>query len=376
MQEIGIGLIGSGFMGKTHAIAFNTVGTVFPLAARPRAEILADVDAGLAATAARTLGFARSTGDWRSLVGDPAVDVVDITAPNNLHKPMALAAIAAGKHVYCEKPLAPSAGEALAMAEAAERAGVRTMVGFNYLKNPIIALARDIIAAGEIGEIIDFRGIHAEDYMADPAAPFTWRLEGGPGAGALADLGSHIIALARHLVGPVAAVMGTLETIVRQRLAGPADSTPRAVRVDDQARLLVRFARGAGGSIAASWVATGRKMQLAFEITGTRGSLAFTQERLNELRLYAADQPRGRDGYKTIVAGPAHPPYGSFCVAPGHQLGFNDLKVIEVRDLIEGIAGGGPAPWPDFREGYEVQRVVDAAAMSHAQRAWVDVASI
>ncbi|MBX6320236.1 MAG: Gfo/Idh/MocA family oxidoreductase, partial [Rhodospirillaceae bacterium] len=299
MDEIGIGLIGAGFMGKAHAIAFHSAGIVFPLKTRPRPEILADADDRLAAAAARALGFPRSTGDWRSLVGDPAVSVVDITAPNSLHKPMALAAIAAGKHVYCEKPLAPSAGEALAMAEAAERAGVRTMVGFNYLKNPVVTLARDIIAAGELGEIIDFRGIHAEDYMADPAAPFTWRLEGGPGAGALADLGSHIIALARFLLGPIAAVFGTLETVVERRPASATDPTSRAVRADDQARMLVRFARGTGGSITASWVATGRKMQLAFEVTGTKGSLAFTQERLNELRLYAAGQPHGREGYKT-----------------------------------------------------------------------------
>jgi predicted dehydrogenase len=376
MQEIGIGLIGAGFMGKAHAIAYRSVGTVFPLGARPRMEILADFEPAAAARSAEALGFARHSCDWRTLLADPAVDVVDITAPNALHKPMALAALAAGKHVYCEKPLAPSAADALEMAQAAERVGCKTMVGFNYLKNPVIALAREIIAAGELGRIVDFRGIHAEDYMADPATPFSWRLDGRPGAGALADLGSHIVAMARFVVGPIATVLGSLETSVAQRPTSAADPTPRSVGVDDQARFLLRFAGGAGGSIAASWVATGRKMQLAFEVTGTKGSIAFTQERLNELRLYRTGQPPGRDGYKTIVAGPDHPPYGSFCVAPAHGLGFNDLKTIEVRDLLEGIAGGGPAPWPDFREGYEVQRVVDAVTRSHAQNGWVEVDSV
>jgi predicted dehydrogenase len=376
MTEFGIGLIGTGFMGKTHTIAFRTVPAVFALAAQPRAEMLADIDAASAERAARAMGYARHTGDWQTLVADPKVDVVDITAPNALHKPMALAAIAAGKHVYCEKPLAPSAVDALEMATAAERAGVKTMVGFNYLKNPIVALAREMIAAGEIGEVVDFRGIHAEDYMTDPAAPATWRAEGRLGAGALADLGSHIVAMARFLCGPIDAVMGSLETVVKQRAGGPGDPTPRASTIDDQARFLVRFTGGAGGSVQASWVATGRKMQLAFEVTGSKGSLAFTQERLNELKVYTRGQPKGRDGWKTIVMGTDHPPYGSFCVAPAHELGFNDLKVIEVRDLLQGLAGAGPAPWPDFREGYEVQRTIDAVIRSHGERRWIDVESI
>jgi predicted dehydrogenase len=321
------------------------------------------------------MGFARSTGDWRVLVADPKVDVVDIAAPNVLHKPIALAAIAAGKPVYCEKPLAPDAADAKILVDRAEAAGIKTMVGFNYLKNPMTALARDIVSSGEIGEVIGFRGIHAEDYMADPAAPYTWRLDPSGGAGVVTDLGSHIISMARFLVGDIAAVCGHIETIVKERPAGPGGAGTRAVEVCDQARCLVRFAGGASGSIEASWVATGRKTQLDYEITGTKGSLAFTQERLNELKLYTLGQPGGREGYKTIVAGPDHPPYAAFCPAPGHQLGFNDTKTIEVRDLIVGLAGGG-APWPDFREAWEVQRVVDAVVGSSADGRWVDIAEI
>ncbi|HSK40199.1 MAG TPA: Gfo/Idh/MocA family oxidoreductase, partial [Arenibaculum sp.] len=170
MKNVGIGLIGSGFMGRAHALAFRTVAGVYELPASPTLAILADADEGRAAQAAASLGFRRSTGDWRALVNDPEVDIVAITTPNALHKPMSLAAIAAGKNVYCEKPLATSVADAREMAEAAEAAGVATLVGFNYLKNPMISLAREIIDSGEIGEITGFRGIHAEDFMADPSS--------------------------------------------------------------------------------------------------------------------------------------------------------------------------------------------------------------
>lgn len=375
MQRLGIGLIGSGFMGRCHALAFRAASSIFDLPAQPMLELLADVDDEVARRGAEGLGFARSTGDWRVLVADPKVDLVDIAAPNVLHKPIALAAIAAGKPVYCEKPLAPDAADAKILVDGAEAAGIKTMVGFNYLKNPITGLAREIVSSGEIGEVIGFRGIHAEDYMADPAAPYTWRLEPSGGAGVVTDLGSHIISLARFLVGDIAAVCGHLETIVKERPVGPGAAETRAVEVSDQARCLVRFAGGASGSIEASWVATGRKSQLDYEITGTKGSLAFTQERMNELKLYTLGQPSGREGYKTIVAGPDHPPYADFCPAPGHQLGFNDTKTIEVRDLIVGLAGGG-APWPDFREAWEVQRVVDAVVGSARDGRWVRIAEV
>jgi predicted dehydrogenase len=372
LRKLGIGLIGSGFMGRAHALAFRTVGGVFALAALPELEMLADIDAEAAARSAASLGFNRSTGDWKALVKDAAVDIVAITTPNALHKPMSLAAIDAGKHVYCEKPLATTAEDARAMAEAAESAGVVTMVGFNYLKNPMIGLAREIVASGGIGKITGFRGIHAEDFMGDPAIPYSWRCDPAQAGGALADIGSHIISMARFLAGDIEAVCGRLDTVIAERPAGAGSTGMRPVTVDDQANVLVRFANGAGGTISASWLATGRKMQLAFELTGTRGALEFTQERFNELKLYTTGQPRGREGFKTITAGPDHPPYGAFCPAPGHQLGFNDLKVIEVKTLIDAITGNGK-PFPDFREAYEVERVVDAVRLSSDERRWVSL---
>ena len=367
MKTIRIGLIGSGFMGKAHALAYRAVAGVFPLPVQPVLEMLADVTPEAAAKGARELGFARSTGDWRALVEDPGIDVVDITVPPTLHREMALAAIAAGKHAYCEKPLAHDSAAAKEMADAAQKAGVRTQVGFNYLKNPMIALARQLVASGELGEIRSFRGIHAEDYMADAATPWHWRLDPAGGAGAVADLGSHIIAMARHLLGPIVEVYGQTETVIKQRPVAAGATQTRPVEVDDLARAIVRFARGCSGTIEASWVSQGRKMQIEFEIVGSKGAIFFTQERFNELQLYEAGADGSRNGFRTILAGPAHPPYGAFCVAPGHQLGFNDLKTIEVRDFLCCLAGE-PMVGPDFREGWEVQRTVDAVIQSSRER--------
>lgn len=374
MKKIGVGLIGSGFMGRSHAHAFRAAAGVFDLPLVPVAELLADVDDAVAERAARALGFARSTGDWEALIADPRVELVDITAPNAFHKPMALAAIAAGKPVYCEKPLAPNAAEAKAMVDAAEASGVVTAVGFNYLKNPMVALAREIVASGEIGEVVSFRGIHAEDYMTDPNAPFTWRLDARGGHGVVADLGSHIISIARAVVGPISAVVGQIATVTAERPVAPGASETRSVEVDDEARALVRFDSGATGSIEASWVAAGRKMMLAFEVTGTKGTVAVDHERMNELRLYTVGQPEGREGFKTILAGPEHDSYAAFCPAPGHQLGFNDVKTIEVKALMHALAGGERF-LPDFREAWEIQRVVDAIVESARQGCWLDIAA-
>jgi len=371
MAEIGVGIIGTGFMGKAHALAYRTAASLFPLRDRPVLEIVADNDRAGAERLSQSFGFRRMTEDWHEVVSDPAVRIVSIATPNALHREMALAAIAAGKHVHCEKPLAQTEPEAREMVHAAETSGVCTQVGYNYLKNPLLALAREMIGRGELGEITGFRGIHAEDYMADPAAPFTWRLDAG-GAGVLGDLGSHIIGLARFLLGPILAVIADLDTVVKERPVARGSGERRPVTVDDIARLTVRFARGAGGTIEASWVTTGRTMQLGFEISGTKGALAFTQERMNELLFYSAAELRSRRGFVRIEAGPEHPPYGLFCPAPGHQLGFNDLKTIEVADFLQAIEGR-PAKGPDFREGWEIQKVVETALRSARARTWLPV---
>lgn len=365
--KIGIGLVGSGFMGRCHANAFRAVSGLFDVPGEPRLAVLADASDDLAARAAKSLGFARGTGDWQALVDDDAVDIVAITASNILHAPIADAAIKAGKTVYCEKPLSTTAALALEMTEAAEAAGVVTLVGFNFLRNPMIRLAREIIAAGEIGEVTGFRGRHAENYMADPDVPHSFRTD-PQGGGALADIGSHIISMARYLLGPMAEVQADCRTIHATRPKAPGAAERAPVEVDDMTHALIRFESGVSGSIEANWAATARTMDLSWEITGTKGALAFTQERMNELQLWSGTA--GRSGYTRIEAGPAHPPYGAFCPAPGHNLGFNDLKVIEVAELLAAHAGGASCA-PNFREAYEVQRAVEAMQQSHADRCWV-----
>lgn len=366
---LGVGLIGSGFMGKAHALGFLNADRVFDLPVRTEPAILADASNAAAARAAAALGFPRSTGDWRALVDDPAVGIVSITTPNVLHREMALRAIAAGKPVYCEKPLAPTAAEAGEMTLAAEHAGVATQVGFNYIKNPMVRLARDLVRAGEIGAVRSFRGVHAEDFMTDASNPWTWRLDPSGGGGALADIGSHIIALARHVVGPIAAVTGETATLVKDR---PFEGGTRAVEVDDVATAALRFENGAVGTIEANWMATGRKMGLEFEVSGSEGAIRFTQERMNELKLYRTRDPAGVRGFRTIEAGPEHEPYGRFCPAPGHGLGFNDLKAIEVADFLRAIAGERPGH-ADFREGWEVAKTVEAIYRAAREGGWVTV---
>ncbi|WP_027133322.1 Gfo/Idh/MocA family protein [Geminicoccus roseus] len=371
MKRLNIGLIGSGFMGRSHALAWRATAATFSLRTTPHLELLADIDEVTARKAALGFGFSRSTGDWPMLVEDPDVDLVDITTPNILHAPMCRAAIAARKPVYCEKPLAPDAATAFALAREAEAAGVPTFVGFNYLRNPMTELARDIVTSGEIGEVWNFRGIHAEDYMTDPESPWTWRLDPKGGAGAVADLGSHIISLARYVVGPIERLSADIDTIVRERPT--RDGRRRAVEVDDQARALVRFASGAKGTIEASWVATGRKMYLAFELTGSKGSICLNMERMNELKLYVSGRPATLDGWVEIPAGPAHKDYAGFIPAPAHQLGFNDIKTIETAEIVRGLTGNGLKRMPDFREAAEIQAVVDAMLMSGRNGNWVSV---
>ncbi|WP_298281329.1 Gfo/Idh/MocA family protein [Acidocella sp.] len=368
MREIGIGVIGTGFMGKAHAIAYRAAPAIFSECPRTVLRLVADINSRAAEAMAAQFGFQRWSADWKTMLADDSVEVVSITTPNVVHREMALAAIAAGKHVHCEKPIAPNAADARAMMEAAEKAGCITQVGYNYIKNPLLKLAREMISGGELGEITGFRGIHAEDYMADPDIPYNWRVDPSGGGGAVADLGSHIVGMARFLLGPVAAIYADLETVVKTRPVASRAAERRAVLVDDIARLTVRFARGCRGSIEANWVATGRKMQLGFEVTGSKGALVFTQERLNEILHYKANG----SGFVRIETGPAHPPYGLFCVAPGHQLGFNDLKTIEMAEFLCAVAGQSHQG-PDFREAWEIQKIIDAAIRSSEEKCWIEV---
>lgn len=374
MKSLKIGLIGTGYMGKAHAIAYRNAMAAFGIPHdQLECEMLAEVDENLAKQKAREFGFKRATGDWKALVQDPDVDLVDICAPNFLHKEMALAAIAAGKHVYSEKPLALNAEDAKEMTQAAEQAGVKTLVGFNYIKNPTLQFAKELIARGDIGEPVHFRGVFNEDYLADASLPFSWRLQQEyAGSGALNDLASHLVNLAIHLVAPITSVCADLKVVHKLRpLAGDSQKTGQ-VENDDQAHMMVRFANGAQGTLEASRIAWGRKNGLSFEITGTKGSLVFDQETLSELSLFMAGDDPQTQGFKRILVGPEHPDYQAFCVSAGHGLGFNDIKAVEVRDLYEGIVNNKPL-WPDFRAATQVNIILDKVVESHANNAWVDV---
>ena len=371
MAQLGFGLIGTGFMGRTHAIALQSVATVFAAIEAPRLVTVADVTVDGAAKAGRDLRFEHSTVDWKELLDDPAIDVIDICAPNYLHYPMSLATLEAGKHVYCEKPLALTVVEAAELAALAKKSGLVHAIGLNYTTNPLVQTARQIVSSGEIGDPVSFTGRYFEDYMASREVPFTWRCDRSlAGSGALADLGSHLINMLHFLLGRPKRLCGDCRTVIATRR--DASGTERQVENEDVSRAMIELDSGLPAMIEISRVATGYKCGLQFEIFGTRGSIAFDQERMNELRVYDSGQRPARAGFKTILSGPGHPDYGNFCPAPGHGLGINDLKVIEVRNLVRAIQHGEPFQ-PDFEEGLRVQQVMEAIERSSIERAWVEV---
>jgi predicted dehydrogenase len=360
MAALNIGLIGTGFMGKAHALAFGAVRAVMGDVPKVHLHTLCDTPADKAAAMADQFGFANATDNWRAMVADPAIDIISITTPNGLHRDMALAALAAGKHVWCEKPMALTLAEAEEMAAAAGVAGKVTLLGYNYIRNPAIAHAERLVAAGRIGRVVHFRGWVDEDYQADPDLAWTWRATlAQAGLGTLGDLGCHLVSMMLRLMGPVESLIADSQ-IIHTTLPLP-DGDRAAVENEDTATAILRFASGAQGSLSTSRSAWGRKNRLDWEVHGTKGMITFAQERMNELQLYVNEGDTAEQGFRTILTGPAHPPYAAFVPAPGHQIGFNDLKVIEAAALLRTIAGG-PACWPGFAEGLEIERIIHGAA--------------
>ena len=366
MSEIGIGIVGGGYMGKAHSVAMTAVGAVFDTALRPRLEMIAAGSDASAEGYRRAYGFRRGTGDWRRLVEDPQVEAVVIATPQSLHRAIAEAAFALGKPVLCEKPMGASLADAQAMTAAAKAAGVVNMVGYNYIRTPASQYARRLIAEGAIGQVTWFRGEHTEDFYADPQAPATWRT-GGMANGTMGDLAPHMINAALALIGPIASLTALVETVHADRPGG-------TVTNDDQAQIMCRFANGAMGQMHFSRIATGRKMGYAYEVHGTTGALRFDQEDQNTLWLYSASDPEAQRGFRKILTGPAHPDYLPFCQGPGHGTGYQDQIIIEARDFLQAIHTGAPV-WPTFADGLAVARVVDAAIRASDARAWQDVPS-
>ncbi|THD83510.1 Gfo/Idh/MocA family oxidoreductase [Aliigemmobacter aestuarii] len=363
MNDIGVGLIGTGFMGKAHALAYRTVRAVMGDVPGVRLEVLADTPAEKAAEMGAQFGFARATADWRDLVADPRVQVVSITTPNGMHSEMALAALAAGKHVWCEKPMALSLEGARAMEAAARASGLKTQLGYNYTANPAFAHACRLVADGAIGRVVHVRGWVDEDYQADPALPWTWRARlKDAGLGALGDIGCHLISLLTGLAGPIDSVLGEIDTIHKTRpLSDGSGAAP--VENEDAASALLTFVSGVKGIFTASRSAWGRKSRLGFEVHGTEGMVIFDQERMNELQLFRNRGDKATQGFTTILTAPEHPPYGAFCPAPGHQLGFNDLKVIELAGFLRAIRDN-TRPALDFTAGLEIEKAIHAIALS------------
>ncbi|MCB6179917.1 Gfo/Idh/MocA family oxidoreductase [Rhodobacter sp. Har01] len=363
MDSIGVGLIGTGFMGKAHALAYRTVKAVMGDVPAVRLVALAETPATKAAEMGGQFGFARATGDWRDLLDDPGIQLISITTPNGMHRQMAEAALKAGKHVWCEKPMALTLADARAMEAAARASGLKTQLGYNYTANPTYTHACRLVAAGEIGRVVHIRGWVDEDYQADPALAWSWRATlKQAGLGALGDIGCHLISLLTGLAGPLDSVVGEIETLHRTRPM-PDGKGRAAVENEDTAAALLTFASGVKGTMVASRSAWGRKSRLGFEVHGTEGMVIFDQERMNELQLFQNRGPKALQGFTTILTAPEHPPYGAFCPAPGHQLGFNDMKVIEAAGLLRAIRDGARPPL-DFTAGLEIEKAIHAIALS------------
>lgn len=365
MAEIGIGIVGGGYMGKAHAVAMSAVGAVFDTALRPRLEMICASSAKSAEEYRQAFGFARATEQWQTLVNDPKVEAIVIATPQVFHRQIAEAAFALNKPVFCEKPLGASLEDSRAMVEAAQ--GQISMTGFNYIRTPASQFARKLIADGAIGTVTWFRGEHTEDFLADPDTPANWRTKGDAN-GTMGDLAPHMINGAMALVGPIAALIAEVETVHGSRPGG-------TVTNDDHGQVMCRFENGAMGQMYFSRISHGRKMGYAYEVTGTKGAIRFDQEDQNALWLYRSEDPEPIRGFRKILTGPAHPDYEPFCQGPGHGTGYQDQIIIEARDFLRAIETQTPI-WPTFRDGMEVNQVVAAALASSRSKSWINVASV
>jgi predicted dehydrogenase len=384
--ELGVGMIGYSFMGAVHSQAWRTVGHVFDLPVSPRLAVIAGRNpTGVEAAAARH-GWAAAETDWRALVARDDVAIVDICTPGDTHAEIALAALAAGKHVICEKPLANSVAEATAMAEAAgvaAAAGVRSMVAFNYRRVPALALARKLVADGRIGTLRHVRAAYQQDWLVDPSAPLTWRMQRErAGSGALGDIAAHIVDAAQFVVGDVlSGVSGLTETFVPERpLSGgsglsAASGGPGmgAVTVDDCAVFFGRFAGGGVATFEATRFATGRKNAMQLEVYGSDGGLRFDFERMNELLFHDERLPAAEAGYRRILVTEPDHPYFSAWWPPGHPLGYEHAFTHEFRDFLTAV-GEKTDPTPSFADGLQVQRVLAAVqASAAAEHRWTPI---
>lgn len=358
-------------MGRAHSNAWRQVARFFDLPADVRMAVICGRDGGGARRAAIKFGWEKFETDWRKVTADPEIDVVDICTPNDSHAEIAIAAARTGKAILCEKPLAQNTIEARRMVEAVKRARVTNMVCHNYRRTPAIALAKEMIADGEIGSrIFHFRARYAQDWIADENFPLVWRLQSKiAGSGALGDIGSHIIDLARFLVGEIAGVSATMETFVKRRPLEKNRKTLSEVDVDDAVAVIGKFRNGAILTLEATRFAQGRKNQLAFEINGSSGSLAFDLEKMNRLRFYNATDPERSRGFREIIVTESDHPYMKRWWPPGHLLGYEHSFIHTVADFVNAVIARKRVQ-PNFADGLETQRALDAIAQSARTERW------
>ena len=385
-KTLNVAMIGGGFMGKAHALAYAAMPMFFwPVPAMPVRKVLVDLSDAVAEEGRRRFGFEEASSDWRSVVVRPDIDLVDIVTPNDSHAEIAIAAAKAGKHIICEKPLARTREDARAMRDAVRDAGVIHMVAFNYRRTPAVALARKFIEEGRIGAIRNFRGTYLQDWSADPDSPLSWRFSKKiAGSGAVGDIGTHVVDLARYLVGEISAVNALTQTYIKTRplqaggidKLGAADKNaagPRGdVDVDDEVLTMLRFRSGAVGSIEATRNAYGRNNFLTFEIHGDKGSIIFNYERRDELQVMFADDPADARGFRTIYTGPAHPYGDGLWPIPGLGIGYTETKIVECYDLMRAIVSKSQ-PSPNFEDGYRIECIAHAILESAQSSAWVEV---
>jgi predicted dehydrogenase len=385
MKELKIGLVGaSGFMGKAHSAAWATLPIfVWPAPAMPRRYALAEATRELGEDAAKRFGFENVYVGWKDLLADPEVDVVDICLPNHLHKEVALAAVKAGKHVICEKPLANNAEDAKEIYEAAQKAGVVHQSGFNWRLPPAMQLAKKLVDDGELGQILDFRGFWLSEWAIDPNVPISWRMQKEfAGSGSLGDIGGHVIDFARFLVGEVTEVSAVAQTYVKERpvagggsayVAGEVEQPAMAeVDVDDNVAFMLNFDNGAYGFMEATRFSPGRYNYCGFEVHGMKGSLAFNWERMDELQFCSMDDPPDKHGFRTIYPGPGQPLGEIFWPVPGYQVSYADTKMLQMYDLCKAIVDGIPVQ-TSFYDGWKNAQVCDAVLKSVEEHAWVPV---
>jgi predicted dehydrogenase len=374
--ELGVAMIGYGFMGAAHSQAWRVAPRFFDLPAQPRMRVVVGRDSERTADAARKFGWAESASDWRQVIAQDDIDIVDICSPGSSHVEIAIASLAAGKHVLCEKPLANTVAEAERMTEAAVQAaagGIRSMVGFSYRRVPAFTLARDLVAAGRIGTVRQVRALYLQDWLVDEEGPMTWRLDKDlAGSGSLGDIGAHAIDMVQFITGETLdEVSGTLHTFVSERpllgervgLGGTASDERGTVTVDDAAIFTARLSGGGIGTFEATRFATGRKNAFRVEISGSKGAISVDLERMNELEFYDREQPAGEQGFRRILVTEPQHPYMAAWWPTGHTIGYEHPFSHQVRDLVTDIAEGRD-PSPSFAEGLQVQRVLEAVEKS------------